>query len=80
MKSMKAQFSPRPDTPVGSKGFSIVSEAVVIIPHSGGKLKNELCPRAGHKILNYCRRFYQCVCNSSPAWGLYDSAFSRLSR
>ena len=35
MKSMKAKFSPRPDTPVGSKGFSTVSEAVVIVPHSG---------------------------------------------
>ena len=53
MKSMKALFSPRPDTPVGSRGFSTFSEAVVIVPHSGKKLENKLCPQAGHKILKY---------------------------
>jgi hypothetical protein len=37
MKSMQAKFSPRPDTPVGSRGFSTFSEAVIIVPHSGGQ-------------------------------------------
>ena len=83
MKSMKAQFSPRPDTSVGFREFSTFSEAVVIVPHGGGQLENELCPRAGHKILKYCRLFYQLRCNLFPVWGLnriYDSVFSRLSR
>ena len=92
MKSTKAQFSPRPDTPFGSKGFSVL---IIIFGHVLGRGRFHICPVRG-RIWNPPLQFWpnddqgqtlppvlSVRCNSSPAWGLnkiYDSAFSRLSR